>query len=77
MHNQILLIYLLIFLISYPKLILTKNADLSPNELEIAKLYPAHTALCVRDGWEFCRPELAAGMPFSRSQICFFHYLIW
>ncbi|KAG1368409.1 putative 187-kDa microtubule-associated protein AIR9 [Cocos nucifera] len=37
------------------------DRDLSPDELEIAKLYPAHTALCVRDGWEFCRPEFAAG----------------
>lgn len=37
------------------------SADLSPKELEIAKIYPPHTALCIRDGWEFCRPELAAG----------------
>ncbi|XP_010923670.1 187-kDa microtubule-associated protein AIR9 isoform X1 [Elaeis guineensis] len=41
------------------------DRDLSPNELEIAKLYPAHTALCVRDGWEFCHPELAADSTFS------------
>ncbi|KAK9155120.1 hypothetical protein Sjap_002600 [Stephania japonica] len=36
------------------------DRDLSFEELEIAKRYPAHTALCIRDGWEFCRPELAA-----------------
>jgi len=38
------------------------NADLNPNEAEVAKQYPAHTAICIRDGWEFCSPELAAGM---------------
>ncbi|XP_038987888.1 187-kDa microtubule-associated protein AIR9 isoform X2 [Phoenix dactylifera] len=41
------------------------DRDLSPDELEIAKLYPAHTALCVRDGWEFCHSELAADSTFS------------
>ncbi|XP_020271153.1 187-kDa microtubule-associated protein AIR9 [Asparagus officinalis] len=41
------------------------DRDLSSKELEIAKLYPPHTALCIRDGWEFCRPELAADSSFS------------
>nr|CAB3451917.1 unnamed protein product [Digitaria exilis] len=37
------------------------DRDLNPNEAEVAKQYPAHTAICIRDGWEFCSPELAAG----------------
>lgn len=41
------------------------DRDLSPKEIEIAKLYPPHTALCIRDGWEFCCPELAAESTFS------------
>lgn len=41
------------------------DRDLSLEELKIAKLYPAHTALCIRDGWEFCCPELAADSSFS------------
>ncbi|XP_064982963.1 187-kDa microtubule-associated protein AIR9-like [Musa acuminata AAA Group] len=41
------------------------NRDISPEELEIAKLYPAHTALCIKDGWEFCRSEIAEESTFS------------
>ncbi|XP_072951631.1 187-kDa microtubule-associated protein AIR9-like [Typha angustifolia] len=41
------------------------DRDLSPSEKEVAKLYPAHTTLCIQDGWEFCRPELAADSTFS------------
>ncbi|XWS67442.1 hypothetical protein CRYUN_Cryun04dG0006800 [Craigia yunnanensis] len=37
---------------------------LSRDELALAKRYPAHTALCIRDGWEFCRPEHAADSTF-------------
>ncbi|XP_031505223.1 187-kDa microtubule-associated protein AIR9 isoform X2 [Nymphaea colorata] len=40
------------------------DRDLSPDEVELAKHYPPHTALCIRDGWEFCRPELAADSTF-------------
>ncbi|OVA18980.1 Leucine-rich repeat [Macleaya cordata] len=40
------------------------DRDLSREELEISKRYPAHTALCIRDGWEFCRPELAGDSTF-------------
>ncbi|KAF9588966.1 hypothetical protein IFM89_017645 [Coptis chinensis] len=40
------------------------DRDLSREELEIAKRYPAHTALCIRNGWEFCRPELAVDSTF-------------
>ncbi|XP_050222045.1 187-kDa microtubule-associated protein AIR9 isoform X2 [Mercurialis annua] len=36
------------------------DRDLSREEVAITKLYPACTALCIRDGWEFCRPENAA-----------------
>ncbi|KAK8918454.1 hypothetical protein KSP39_PZI021232 [Platanthera zijinensis] len=41
------------------------DRDLSPKELEVAKLYPAHTSSCIRDGWQFVRPELAADSTFS------------
>ncbi|XVF00530.1 hypothetical protein REPUB_Repub04eG0008800 [Reevesia pubescens] len=40
------------------------DRDLSRDELALAKRYPAHTALCIRDGWEFCRPEHAADSTF-------------
>eukprot|EP01018_Ginkgo_biloba_P031074 Gb_01915 [translate_table: standard] len=36
------------------------DKDLPFEEQELAKRYPAHTALCIRDGWEFCGPEVAA-----------------
>ncbi|KAG8652144.1 187-kDa microtubule-associated protein AIR9 isoform X2 [Manihot esculenta] len=36
------------------------DRDLSREEVAIAKRYPPCTALCIRDGWEFCRPENAA-----------------
>lgn len=39
-------------------------ADLSREEIAIAKRYPAHTALCIRDGWEFSHPEHAAESTF-------------
>jgi hypothetical protein len=54
--------YVLITLIPFIFLNFVSNADLNPNEAEVAKQYPAHTAICIRDGWEFCSPELAAGM---------------
>lgn len=40
------------------------DRDLSREELAIAKRYPAHTALCIRDGWEFSRPEHATELTF-------------
>ncbi|TQD70518.1 hypothetical protein C1H46_043948 [Malus baccata] len=40
------------------------DRDLSREELTIAKRYPAHTSLCIRDGWEFCRPDHAADSTF-------------
>lgn len=35
--------------------------DLSRDEKTIAKRYPAHTSFCIREGWEFSRPEHAVG----------------
>lgn len=43
------------------QLFLLVVSDLSKEEVTIAKQYPAHTALCIRDGWEFSSPERAAG----------------
>ncbi|XP_024632568.1 187-kDa microtubule-associated protein AIR9 isoform X1 [Medicago truncatula] len=40
------------------------DRDLAREEMAIAKRYPAHTALCIRDGWEFGRPEQAAESTF-------------
>ncbi|XAR72534.1 hypothetical protein NMG60_11019208 [Bertholletia excelsa] len=40
------------------------DRDLSREELAYAKRYPAHTALCIRGGWEFCRPEHALDSTF-------------
>lgn len=37
------------------------DSDLSKEEMAIAKHYPAHTALCIKDGWEFCSPDRATG----------------
>ncbi|XP_048228630.1 187-kDa microtubule-associated protein AIR9 [Ricinus communis] len=41
------------------------DRDLSREEVAIAKRYPACTALCIRDGWEFCRPENAADSTYQ------------
>ncbi|KMZ63756.1 hypothetical protein ZOSMA_39G00270, partial [Zostera marina] len=38
---------------------------LRAEEIELAKKYPAHTALCIRDGWEFCAPEFAPESTFA------------
>lgn len=35
--------------------------DLPFEEQELARLYPAHTALCIRDGWDFCDVNEAFG----------------
>ena len=51
-------------------LILDILIDLSRDELALAKRYPTHTALCIRDGWEFCRPEHAAGLYFYYYLLC-------
>ncbi|CAJ2661630.1 unnamed protein product [Trifolium pratense] len=40
------------------------DRDLSREEMAIARRYPAHTAFCIRDGWEFGRPEHAAESTF-------------
>lgn len=41
------------------------DQDLNPSEAEIAQQYPAHTAICIRGGWEFSSPEVAADSTFS------------
>ncbi|KAF5475058.1 hypothetical protein F2P56_006904 [Juglans regia] len=51
-------------LLAGPTLKKFNDRDLSRDELALAKRYPAHTALCIRDGWEFCRPEHAAESTF-------------
>ncbi|XP_058200285.1 187-kDa microtubule-associated protein AIR9 isoform X1 [Rhododendron vialii] len=40
------------------------DRDLSREEMAYAKRYPAHTALCIRDGWEFCRSDHAVDSTF-------------
>lgn len=40
------------------------DRDLSREEIAIAAHYPTHTALCIRGGWEFCRPEHAGDSTF-------------
>lgn len=40
------------------------DRDLSREEMAIARRYPAHTALCIRDGWEFGRLEHVAESTF-------------
>ncbi|XP_068655160.1 187-kDa microtubule-associated protein AIR9-like isoform X2 [Aristolochia californica] len=51
-------------LLAGPTLKKFNDRDLSRDAVEIAKRYPAHTALCIRDGWEFCHPELAIDSTF-------------
>ncbi|KAG9439115.1 hypothetical protein H6P81_019280 [Aristolochia fimbriata] len=51
-------------LLAGPTLKKFNDRDLSTDEVEIAKRYPAHTALCIRDGWEFCHPEIAVDSTF-------------
>ncbi|KVH88206.1 Leucine-rich repeat-containing protein [Cynara cardunculus var. scolymus] len=40
------------------------DRDLSPKEIAFAKHYPAHTAVCIAGGWEFCRSEQAVESTF-------------
>jgi hypothetical protein len=53
------------------------DADLHPKEAEVAKQYPAHTAICIRDGWEFCSPELAAGMVLLEKNASYIFYFLY
>ncbi|KAL3522822.1 hypothetical protein ACH5RR_015656 [Cinchona calisaya] len=41
------------------------DRDLSREEIVLAKRYPAQTALCIRGGWEFCRPDDALDSTFQ------------
>ncbi|CAA6657906.1 unnamed protein product [Spirodela intermedia] len=40
------------------------DRDLSPNERELAKKYPAHAPLCIRYGWEFSPPDRSMDSTF-------------
>ncbi|KAI6706023.1 hypothetical protein NL676_008985, partial [Syzygium grande] len=40
------------------------DRDLSREEVVLAKRYPKVAALCIRDGWEFCRSDHAADSTF-------------
>ncbi|WMV15560.1 hypothetical protein MTR67_008945 [Solanum verrucosum] len=40
------------------------DRDLSREEIALAKRYPSHTPVCIRGGWEFCRPEQAVDSTF-------------
>lgn len=40
------------------------DRDLSREEVVLAKRYPAHSAVCIRGGWEFCRPDQAVDSTF-------------
>ncbi|KAL2467410.1 microtubule-associated protein [Abeliophyllum distichum] len=41
------------------------DKDLSREEIAVAKRYPSHTALCIRGGWDFCRPDLSVDSTFK------------
>lgn len=41
------------------------DRDLSPKEITIAKHYPAHTAVCIAGGWEFCSSKQAVESTFN------------
>ncbi|KAL6567260.1 187-kDa microtubule-associated protein air9 [Orobanche gracilis] len=41
------------------------DRDLSREEIAIAKRYPSHTALCIRGGWDLCRPEQSVDSTFK------------
>lgn len=41
------------------------DKDLSREEIAAAKRYPAHTALCIRGGWDLCRPDQAIDSTFK------------
>ncbi|CAA0823754.1 187-kDa microtubule-associated protein AIR9, partial [Striga hermonthica] len=41
------------------------DRDLSREEISISKRYPSHTSLCIRGGWDLCRPEQAVESTFK------------
>ncbi|GJU67307.1 187-kDa microtubule-associated protein AIR9 isoform X1 [Tanacetum coccineum] len=41
------------------------DIDLSPKEITYAKKYPAHTAVCIAKGWEFCSSKQATESTFN------------
>ncbi|XP_076908814.1 187-kDa microtubule-associated protein AIR9-like isoform X1 [Bidens hawaiensis] len=48
-----------------PSLKKFNDRDLSPKEIAIAKHYPAHTAVCIAGGWEFCSSKQAPESTFN------------
>ncbi|XP_022035556.1 187-kDa microtubule-associated protein AIR9 isoform X1 [Helianthus annuus] len=48
-----------------PSLKKFNDRDLSPKEIAIAKNYPAHTAVCIAGGWEFCSSKQALESTFN------------
>ncbi|KAL8192254.1 hypothetical protein R6Q57_027921 [Mikania cordata] len=48
-----------------PSLKKFNDRDLSPKEIAIAKHYPAHTAVCIAGGWEFCSSKQALESTFK------------
>ncbi|KAI5066288.1 hypothetical protein GOP47_0018912 [Adiantum capillus-veneris] len=57
-------------LLAGPTLKKFNDKDLPFEEQELARMYPAHTALCIRDGWEFCDVQEAfdSSMKFLTAQ---------
>lgn len=57
-------------LLAGPTLKKFNDKDLPLEEQELAHMYPAHTALCIRDGWEFCDVQEAfdSSMKFLTAQ---------
>eukprot|EP00250_Pteridium_aquilinum_P019691 c24537_g1_i1 orf=188-5938(+) len=57
-------------LLAGPTLKKFNDKDLPLEEQELARMYPAHTALCIRDGWEFCDVQEAfdSSMKFLTAQ---------
>ncbi|KAG8385218.1 hypothetical protein BUALT_Bualt03G0019300 [Buddleja alternifolia] len=41
------------------------DRDLSREEIALAKRYPSNTALCIRGGWDLCRPDQAVDSTFK------------
>lgn len=57
-------------LLAGPTLKKFNDKDLPLEEQELARMYPAHTALCIRDGWDFCDVQDAfeSSMKFLTAQ---------
>ncbi|KAI7725631.1 hypothetical protein M8C21_000901 [Ambrosia artemisiifolia] len=63
LESSVLCIVFFKYLIFCPYLSIAE--DLSPKEIAIAKHYPAHTAVCIAGGWEFCSSKQALESTFN------------